>query len=64
MNHIAAQTSAPTWARPATPAGPDPRRWLILAVVALAQLMVVLDSIFPCFNTDMACHTRSHASFS
>jgi MFS family permease len=44
MNHIAAQTSAPTWARPATPAGPDPRRWLILAVVALAQLMVVLDA--------------------
>ena len=35
---------APTWARPATPAGPDPRRWLILAVVALAQLMVVLDA--------------------
>jgi EmrB/QacA subfamily drug resistance transporter len=25
-------------------AGPDPRRWLILAVVALAQLMVVLDA--------------------
>ncbi|MGA2836455.1 MAG: MFS transporter [Acidimicrobiales bacterium] len=24
--------------------GPDPRRWLILAVVALAQLMVVLDA--------------------
>ena len=44
MNHIAAQTPAPAWARPATPAGPDPRRWLILAVVALAQLMVVLDA--------------------
>jgi len=24
--------------------GADPRRWLILAVVALAQLMVVLDA--------------------
>jgi len=24
--------------------GPDPRRWLILAVIALAQLMVVLDA--------------------
>jgi len=28
----------------ATTAGPDPKRWLILAVVALAQLMVVLDA--------------------
>jgi EmrB/QacA subfamily drug resistance transporter len=44
MNHTAAQTPAPTWAGPATAAGPDPRRWLILAVVALAQLMVVLDA--------------------
>jgi hypothetical protein len=25
-------------------AGPDPRRWLILGVVGIAQLMVVLDS--------------------
>jgi hypothetical protein len=24
-------------------AGPDPRRWLILAIIGLAQLMVVLD---------------------
>src|SRR3984885_15217968 len=24
-------------------AGPDPRRWLILAVIAVAQLMIVLD---------------------
>src|SRR5215831_4561381 len=24
--------------------GPDPRRWLILGVIALAQLMVVLDA--------------------
>ena len=44
MNHTAAQTPAPARARPATPAGPDPRRWLVLAVVALAQLMVVLDA--------------------
>jgi EmrB/QacA subfamily drug resistance transporter len=46
-----ARTSAPTGLasassalfRPDT-ASPDPRRWLILAVVALAQLMVVLDA--------------------
>src|ERR1700744_574493 len=44
MNHTAAHTSAPTRAEPATLTGPDPRRWLILAVVALAQLMVVLDA--------------------
>jgi len=31
-------------ARADRPAAPDPRRWLILAVVALAQLMVVLDA--------------------
>ncbi len=43
MNHTAAQTPA-AWARPATPDAPDPRRWLILAVVSLAQLMVVLDA--------------------
>ena len=31
---------------PAPPAAdaPDPRRWLILAVIGLAQLMVVLDA--------------------
>ncbi len=47
----AAPTSAPTGPRPASPAPvrtdpaePDSRRWLILAVVALAQLMVVLDA--------------------
>jgi EmrB/QacA subfamily drug resistance transporter len=28
---------------PPTPSGPDPRRWLALAVIAVAQLMVVLD---------------------
>ena len=29
---------------PAADAAPDPRRWLILAVIALAQLMIVLDA--------------------
>src|SRR5580704_4922805 len=29
---------------PAGDAAPDPRRWLILAVIALAQLMIVLDA--------------------
>ncbi len=39
-------TQAPTSARTASgpSAGADPRRWLILAVVSLAQLMVVLDA--------------------
>jgi hypothetical protein len=31
-------------ATPAGAGGPDSRRWLILAVIALAQLMIVLDS--------------------
>jgi EmrB/QacA subfamily drug resistance transporter len=44
MDRTAAQTLAPARAEPATPAGQDPRRWLILAVVAVAQLMVVLDA--------------------
>ena len=26
-----------------SPAGPDQRRWLILALIGLAQLMIVLD---------------------
>ena len=30
-------------APPADPSALDPRRWLILALVALAQFMVVLD---------------------
>src|ERR1700742_3173929 len=30
-------------AAPANPAAPDPRRWLILALIGLAQLMIVLD---------------------
>src|SRR6202044_3433521 len=29
---------------PPADAAPDPRRWLILAVIALAQLMIVLDA--------------------
>ena len=37
-------TSAPGGAAPASPASqPDRRRWLILALVGLAQLMIVLD---------------------
>lgn len=36
--------ASPPEAEPAAPAsGPDPRRWLALAVIAVAQLMVVLD---------------------
>jgi EmrB/QacA subfamily drug resistance transporter len=44
MNNAAVR--APAMARDPEPGvdGPDPRRWLILAVVALAQLMVVLDA--------------------
>ncbi len=51
MSNAAAQAPAPTRTGPAPRpalapevAVPDPRRWLILAVVALAQLMVVLDA--------------------
>ena len=36
-------TASPETADPAV-AGPDPRRWLALAVIAIAQLMVVLDA--------------------
>ena len=37
-------TSAPGGAAPASPASqPDRRRWLVLALVGLAQLMIVLD---------------------
>jgi EmrB/QacA subfamily drug resistance transporter len=35
---------APELRRPARSAGPDPRRWLALAVIAIAQLMIVLDA--------------------
>src|SRR3984885_979157 len=34
----------PAAAVPPAGAAPDPRRWLILAVIALAQLMIVLDA--------------------
>jgi EmrB/QacA subfamily drug resistance transporter len=37
------EASTSTGGAPAETAGPDPRRWLILGVVGLAQLMVVLD---------------------
>jgi len=43
MSKTAAQISAAR-TKPVTIADPDPRRWLILAVVSLAQLMVVLDA--------------------
>jgi hypothetical protein len=33
-----------TMAQPGIPATPSDRRWVILSVVAVAQLMVVLDS--------------------
>jgi EmrB/QacA subfamily drug resistance transporter len=42
MTSITTQTS--TSARTTMAASADPRRWLILAVVSLAQLMVVLDA--------------------
>jgi EmrB/QacA subfamily drug resistance transporter len=35
---------APELRRTATSAGPDPRRWLALGVIAIAQLMIVLDA--------------------
>ncbi|WP_369136940.1 MFS transporter [Modestobacter versicolor] len=36
-------TELPDLGRPAPDAGPDPRRWAALAVIAIAQLMIVLD---------------------
>ncbi|HEU5026474.1 MAG TPA: MFS transporter [Spirillospora sp.] len=39
---MAAPSASPA-AGPAGAAAPDPRRWLVLAVIAVAQLMVVLD---------------------
>jgi EmrB/QacA subfamily drug resistance transporter len=44
MTNTAIQASPSARATSATAAGADPRRWLILAVVSLAQLMVVLDA--------------------
>ena len=40
---LAAGESGPTPGRGAADAQPDPRRWLILVVIGIAQLMVVLD---------------------
>src|ERR1700685_2942557 len=44
--HPSAAPSVPSPAAPAAAARPDPgkRRWLILAVIGVAQLMVVLDA--------------------
>jgi EmrB/QacA subfamily drug resistance transporter len=44
MTSTAAQITAAARTKPGAAADPDPRRWLILAVVSLAQLMVVLDA--------------------
>src|SRR3984885_13144454 len=44
MSNAAVQTPTKALAQEPEAARPDPRRWLILAVVALAQLMVVLDA--------------------
>src|ERR1700735_5765902 len=44
MSFADVPAGAPGGAVPASRAGePDPRRWFILAVVGLAQLMIVLD---------------------
>jgi hypothetical protein len=50
-----AATSAPSGAAPQNQsAPPDRRRWLILALIGLAQLMIVLDGTFPPVNTYLA----------
>jgi EmrB/QacA subfamily drug resistance transporter len=42
---MAVATDSTTFDPPSTPTdGPDPKRWLALAVIAIAQLMVVLDA--------------------
>jgi EmrB/QacA subfamily drug resistance transporter len=45
MDHVPVRLAEPNETMPASPAevGADPRRWAILAVVAIASLMVVLD---------------------
>ncbi|MDM7830315.1 MFS transporter [Cellulomonas edaphi] len=44
MSETAATTVAPEPPHEADHTEPDPRRWIILAVIAIAQLMIVLDS--------------------
>src|SRR5688572_18299622 len=44
LNHSADLRMVPTMNRSATESFPDPRRWRILAVLAVAQFMVVLDA--------------------
>jgi EmrB/QacA subfamily drug resistance transporter len=42
---MAVATDSTTFDTPSTPTdGPDPKRWLALAIIAVAQLMVVLDA--------------------
>ncbi|BCK70077.1 hypothetical protein Srufu_040300 [Streptomyces libani subsp. rufus] len=53
------RTTTPSWA---TPAKPDPRRWWGLVVIAIAQLMVVLDATIvnialPSAQRDLGCRT-------
>jgi hypothetical protein len=44
LNHFVDLRMVPTMNRFATESFPDPRRWRILAVLAVAQFMVVLDA--------------------
>src|ERR1700753_2099949 len=44
MSEISASTSPPGAHAALDGSAPDPRRWLILGTVGLAQLMVVLDA--------------------
>ncbi len=44
MSAATPPAAVPPAAGPAAAESPDPRRWLILGVIALAQLMVVLDA--------------------
>ena len=53
-------TTLPDDPSPASPAvdGPDPKRWLALAVIAIAQLMIILDAsivnvALPAIQTDL-----------
>ena len=44
MSDVSARNSRPPGRPAASAAEPDPRRWMILGVVGIAQLMVVLDA--------------------